>query len=179
MRALVSVAVIGVVALSAGVGTARAGCAAEVELRQPPQGLAASEPWTVDILVLQHGITPLADAFPRIEVVHAKSGERRAFAARPTDERGVYRAVVAFPSAGSWRYAVYDGFAAKDGSWSCARTHHSGSVTIARAGAADASGGRTGDAAAALGALAAAASAVALVGARRRRAGARRFGRTA
>ena len=177
MRALVTVAVMVVVALSAGVGTARAGCAAEVELPQPPQGLGAGEAWTVQILVLQHGITPLAGAYPRIEVVHAETGERRAFAARPTNERGVYRAVVAFPSAGSWRYAVYDGFAARDGSWSCARTHDSGSVTIVPAEAAGVSGGRTGDAAAALGALVAAASAVALVGSRRRRAGARRLGR--
>ena len=32
------------------------------------------------------------------------------FEAKPTDQPGVYLAKVKFPSEGTWRYAVYDGF---------------------------------------------------------------------
>jgi hypothetical protein len=49
------------------------------------------------------------------------------FKARPTGRLGVYRARIVFPSAGTWRYEVFDGFTAFGG----ARTHKFAPVKIA------------------------------------------------
>jgi hypothetical protein len=118
------------------VGTAAAGGWATVQLSSLPQGLSAGEPWVVDITVLQHGRTPLTGVKPTLTIrkVSARvtsgvaKGPTRTFAARPTDRPGVYRARVVFPSAGTWRYEVYDGFVKYGG----AQTHRFAPVTIAR-----------------------------------------------
>src|SRR6266542_3887463 len=52
-----------------------------------------------------------AEARPQVTIVNADTGARKTFTAVPTDvSRGVYEASVVFPSAGSWRYEVFDGF---------------------------------------------------------------------
>ena len=105
--------------------TALAGGWATVLLSSTPKGVAAGAPWNVRVTVLQHGVTSLADVTP---VVRIRKGDvRRAFPARPTAETGVYAARVVFPSAGVWRYAVWDGFVEYDG----ARTHTFAPVRIA------------------------------------------------
>jgi hypothetical protein len=105
--------------------TVLAGGWATVQLSSTPKGVAAGTPWKVEVTVLQHGVTPLADVEP---VVRIRKGEvRRAFPARPTGETGVYLARVVFPSAGVWRYAVWDGFVEYRG----ARTHTFAPVRIA------------------------------------------------
>jgi hypothetical protein len=119
-------------------GTAVAGGWATVQLSSTPRGLSAGEPWVVDITVLQHGRTPLdglkptltiRKSVPRITSGVAKGRPTiRTFAARPTGRPGVYRARVVFPSAGTWRYEVYDGFVQYGG----ARTHTYAPVRIAR-----------------------------------------------
>jgi hypothetical protein len=119
-------------------GTAVAGGWATVQLSSTPRGLSAGEPWVVDITVLQHGRTPLdglkptltiRKSVPRITNAVAKGRPTiRSFAARPTGRPGVYRARVVFPSAGTWRYEVYDGFVQYGG----ARTHTYAPVRIAR-----------------------------------------------
>jgi len=88
--------------------------------------------------VLQHGRTPLDGLKPTLTI--RKSPPRvtsgvakgrpttRTFAARPTGSPGVYRARVVFPSAGTWRFEVYDGFVQYNG----ARTHRYAPVRIAR-----------------------------------------------
>jgi hypothetical protein len=48
------------------------------------------------------------------------------FSARPTSRTGVYRARVVFPSAGTWRYEVFDAFTEYGG----ARTHKFAPVRI-------------------------------------------------
>jgi hypothetical protein len=119
--------------------TAAAGGWATVQLSStPPRGLSAGEPWVVDITVLQHGRTPLDGLKPTLTI--RKSSSRvtsdvakrrlttRTFAARPAGSPGVYRVRVVFPSAGTWRYEVYDGFVQYRG----ARTHHYAPVKIAR-----------------------------------------------
>ena len=125
-----------VLAALAAPGAAYAGCAATVGLAPPPAGLQPGETWRAEMLVKQHGVRPLPAAEPTLTIVNDANGERQTFAARKTDTVGVYRADVVFPSAGPWRYEAYDGFVAKDGSWSCARTHTFSAVTIGGEGAA-------------------------------------------
>jgi hypothetical protein len=88
---------------------ARAGGWATVELGEPPSGLVAGTPWRVELIVKQHGITPMAGVSPSIRIVNGDGVVRR-FAARPTDRVGVYVAEVTFPSAGTWRARIFDGF---------------------------------------------------------------------
>jgi hypothetical protein len=103
---------------------ATAGGWATVGLDPPPEGLAPGEPWAVELTLLQHGRTPLEGVQPRVIVQRNDGGGRREFAARATDEPGVYRASVVFGSAGTWNYKVDDDFAA---------THDFAPVTIGTA----------------------------------------------
>jgi hypothetical protein len=119
-------------------GTALAGGWATVQLSSSPKGLSAGDPWVVNIRVLQHGLAsqPLCCLKPTVAI--RRVGQSRStsvsltqkaltFRARPTSRIGVYRARVVFPSAGTWRYEVYDAFTAYGG----ARTHTFGPVRIA------------------------------------------------
>ena len=128
-KALVVGAVTGALAAA---GTASAGCFATAGISLPPGGLGAGEAWTAKLTVLQHGVTPMPDARPRVIIRNAKTGEQRTFAARPVDSHGHYAARVVFPARGSWRLSVHDGFAVKgyaDASL-CAQTHSFGAVSI-------------------------------------------------
>jgi hypothetical protein len=116
MRKLLLVTLLALVAAP----TADAGCWATVKLSSMPTARA----WTVDITPLQHGRTRLPDARPRIEIRNG-SGGWRSFAARTTATSGVFRARVVFPDAGTWRFRVWDGFAAP-----CGRYHSYRPVTL-------------------------------------------------
>lgn len=112
-------------------GSAGAGCFATAGLSLPPEGVAAGEPWTAKLTVLQHGVTPMPDARPEVVIENEKTGERRRFAARRVDGQGSYAARVVFPSRGSWKLAVFDGFAV--GGYparACQQTHTFGSITV-------------------------------------------------
>jgi hypothetical protein len=102
-----------IAAVLAAPSAANAGGWATVGFDPPPDDLAPREPWQIEMTILQHGITPLEGVEPRVIVTPAEGGDRKTFPARATDEPGVYRATVAFPSAGTWRYVVDDGFAAQ------------------------------------------------------------------
>jgi hypothetical protein len=109
--------------------TALAGGWATVRLSSSPKGLAADEPWVVDVTVLQHGLAtqPLSGLKPTVTIrmvtpfrsTSAAVKKSLTFKARPTSRTGVYRARVVFPDAGTWRYEVYDAFTTYGG----ARTH--------------------------------------------------------
>jgi YtkA-like len=86
-----------------------AGGWATVGLETLPAGVGAGETWMAEATILQHGQTPLEGVKPRV-LIDDNQGGRRAFAAAPTGEPGVYRARVVFPQAGSWRVSVEDGF---------------------------------------------------------------------
>jgi hypothetical protein len=88
---------------------ARAGGWATVELGGTPSGLVAGTPWRVELIVKQHGITPMTGVTPSIRIVSG-AGAVRTFPARPTRRPGRYVAVVTFPSAGAWRARIFDGF---------------------------------------------------------------------
>ena len=137
-KAIVLAAAVALVCASA----AYAGGWATVKLSSQPQGMAAGEPWIVDITVLQHGLAsqPLCCVKPTLtirKVVAARTTSStakqplvRIFKARPTSRVGVYRARVVFPGAGTWRYEIYDAFTAYGG----ARTHRFKPVRIAPSG---------------------------------------------
>jgi hypothetical protein len=134
-RAVIAAAAVALI----GACTALAGGWATVKLSSTPKGLAAGEPWIVDVTVLQHGLAsqPLCCLKPRVtirKVASARSPSSgldarasRTFTARATSRAGVYRARVVFPQAGTWRYEVYDGFTEYGG----ARTHRFKPVKIA------------------------------------------------
>jgi YtkA-like len=86
---------------------AEAGGFATVGLDPPPDG---SRAWQVELTILQHGRTPLDGLDPKVIV--ERGSVRRAFAAEPAGQRGVYRAEVVFPAPGTWHYVVDDGFTA-------------------------------------------------------------------
>jgi hypothetical protein len=120
-------------------GTAVAGGWATVKLSSTPKGLTAGQPWVAEITVLQHGLAtqPLSGLKPTVMIrkavvrsTAASGGPWLTFRAQSTARRGVYRARVVFPSAGTWRYAVYDGFTQYGG----ARTHTFSPVRIAARG---------------------------------------------
>jgi hypothetical protein len=114
--------------------TALAGGWATVKLSSSPNGVSAGEPWVVDIRVLQHGLAsqPLCCLSPTVTIRKVaasrstSSAVSKTFRARSTSRIGVYRARVVFPSAGTWRYEVFDGFTRYGG----ARTHKFAPVKV-------------------------------------------------
>ncbi len=87
-----------VVCLLVAAPAAQAGGFATVGMSSAP----TDREWAVDITVLQHGVTPLADVTPHVDI--SAGATTRTFAARPTGEPGVYRADVVFPHGGEWTY---------------------------------------------------------------------------
>ena len=133
MRPMSRIALLAAVALAALTGTAHAGGWATVELGETPSGLVAGEPWQVELIVKQHGITPLAGVTPSVEITD-EAGAVHTFAARPTGKVGHYVAEVDFPAAGEWKTRLYDGF-------TDAVPHRLSPLTVAPAGGASASAG--------------------------------------
>jgi hypothetical protein len=115
-------------------GMASAGCMATVGLSPPPAGIAPGTTWTAELTVLQHGVNALpnaATARPTVTIVNAETGATKTFFARGTKNPEVFVADVVFPTAGSWRYEVYDDFSS-DGSQAvpCAQTHTFSAVSV-------------------------------------------------
>ena len=125
------IALLAAVAFAALTGTANAGGWATVELGEMPSGLVAGDPWRVELIVKQHGITPMAGVTPSVEIT--KGNDVRTFPARPTDEVGHYVAEVTFPAGGEWKTRLYDGF-------TDVVPHRLSPLTVAPAGGASASG---------------------------------------
>jgi hypothetical protein len=126
---------------------ASAGCWATVGLAPPPSETTAGKAWTAKLTVLQHSRNPLPDAasaVPKITILNG-SGVKKTFPAKASDPaKGVYEAKVVFPSGGTWRYEVFDGFSSWDGRPApCAKTHTFGSVQIGGPRAASSTGAET------------------------------------
>jgi YtkA-like len=126
MRPMSRIALTLVVCAAAFPASAQAGGWATVELGRAPAGLVAGEPWRVELIVKQHGITPLADASPRV-VIDDGRGVSKTFHARPTGTPGRYVAEVTFPSGGTWRARIYDG-------WTDAVPHRLAPLTVSPGG---------------------------------------------
>ncbi len=132
MRPMSRIALLAAVAFAALTGTAHAGGWATVELGDMPSGLVAGEPWRVELIVKQHGITPMADVTPSVRIDDG-AGTVRTFNARPIAKVGHYVAEVMFPSGGEWKTHIFDGF-------TDAVPHRLSPMTVAGAGGASASG---------------------------------------
>lgn len=97
------------VALALLPASAVAGGFATVGLSSLPDGGHPGEPWNVELTILQHGVTPMADLNPTVTIRNGDQTEM--FRARPVPgETGVYRAEVIFPTAGTWDYEINDDF---------------------------------------------------------------------
>ena len=107
----------------------------------PPEGVGPGEQWNAELTILQHGVTPLEGVEP--SVIVTRGDARREFAARPTGEPGVYRADVVFPTAGTWRYEVDDGFTAVH-SFPAVRVGNGGAEPVAAAASTGSSAGSDG-----------------------------------
>ena len=102
MRPMSRIALLAAVAFAALTGTAHAGGWATVELGEMPSGLEAGKTWRVELIVKQHGITPMAGVTPSVRINNG-AGAVRTFTARPTAKVGTYVADVTFPSGGTWK----------------------------------------------------------------------------
>jgi hypothetical protein len=110
MRTFTAVAAAALAAALVAPATGVAGGFATVGLSSFPENARPGDEWVVDLTVLQHGVAPLEGVHPRVLI--APDEDTQAFAARPTDRAGVYRARVEFEAAGDYRIRVDDGFAA-------------------------------------------------------------------
>lgn len=127
MRRLLLVLALLAVALP---GATAAGGWATVQLSSLPTGTKAGDTWKAELLVLQHGRTPLEGVSPVIRI-RSGDGVSDEFPARPTGEPGRYAVDVVFPAAGTWQWEIWDGFS---------QTHTYAPVTIGGgAGAGDGS----------------------------------------
>jgi hypothetical protein len=130
-RILIAVVLVGALVQA---GAASAGCMATVGLAPPPAGIAPGTTWTAELTVLQHGVNALPNAKtarPTLTIVNTETGTTRTFVARGTRNPEVFVADVVFPTAGSWRYEVYDDFSEADGqAVPCARTHTFAAVSV-------------------------------------------------
>jgi hypothetical protein len=89
---------------------AAAGGWATVQLGEaPPADLRAGAPWDVELIVKAHGITPVDGVTPSIRITN-DAGAARTFKATPAGKPGTYRATVTFPSEGTWRTRIFDGY---------------------------------------------------------------------
>jgi hypothetical protein len=124
MRRLILFSLLAAALLPASV--ASAGGWATAGVGPPPDGgIGAGDTWNAEVTILQHGQTPLVGVKPTL-TIRNDSGKAVTFPARPTGKPGVYLAKVKFPSAGKWRYEVYDGF----GTYGGAKTHTFGAITV-------------------------------------------------
>ena len=88
---------------------APAGGFATVQLSSLPTGTDAGGTWTPTLTILQHGVTPLDGLQPAVRISDG-AGDLQMFAATPAREAGTYVADVRFPTEGTWRYEIWDGF---------------------------------------------------------------------
>jgi hypothetical protein len=124
MRLLLAVAAFVALAFPA---TAMAGGWATVEVAPPPGGIDPGEPWRAEMLVKQHGITPLDDARPSILIDNGR-GETQQFFAEHAGRPGTYVVDVTFPSEGTWKARVFDG-------WTDATPHRLAPIAVPTTGA--------------------------------------------
>ena len=90
--------------------TAAAGGYATAGLAPPPAGIEPGDTWRAEITIKSHGVTPAEGLRPTLTI---RGPETRTFAAKPAGRPGVYVAEVVFPTAGSYRYEVMDGYASQ------------------------------------------------------------------
>lgn len=107
MRSLIPLLVLAVaIALP---GAAHAGGWATVEASGVPDGVSAGQTFELELVVKQHGRTPLDGLTPRVQIT-GDDGDTRTFTAVPAGAPGTYVAELAYPSTGTWQTRLFDGF---------------------------------------------------------------------
>lgn len=124
MRLLLAAAALVVLAFPAA---AAAGGWATVEVARPPGGIDPGEPWRATLVVKQHGMTPLDDARPSVLIDNGR-GESKQFFAEHAGRPGTYVVDVTFPSEGTWKARVFDG-------WTDATPHRLAPIEVPTTGA--------------------------------------------
>lgn len=81
---------------------------AVISVEDLPDYAVPGRPLELVFTIRQHGVEPMAGLEPTVEI--ARGSEQRRVAAAPTDRKGVYRARLAFPSAGDWAVTINSGF---------------------------------------------------------------------
>ena len=80
----------------------------DIRISSAPNGTDAGEPWVTNVIVTMPGNGRLGGVRPRMII--RQGSVRETFPTEPTGKKGVYRVSVVFPSRGTWRYGVDDGF---------------------------------------------------------------------
>jgi hypothetical protein len=88
-------------------GTALAGGWANAIMDDPPPDPpSAGEPFTIGFTLLQHGVTPVNDPAPVVNLRNPATGEVLSVTATQEGESGHWVATITIPSDGVWRYEV-------------------------------------------------------------------------
>lgn len=101
------------VLLLALIPSALAGGWASVEVDDLPSGIRAGETWTVGMMVLRHGVTPVHMAGPgqpmepTFQATNAATGEKVVAVAVPAEEVGRFTLEVTLPTEGEWEWTIY------------------------------------------------------------------------
>lgn len=91
-----------------------AGGFAVVTLDELPTNVVAGQPLAIGFMVRQHGVSPMTGIIPTLIARHPDTGETLRATALPEGARGHYAATITFPSSGTWRWVINDGFATSD-----------------------------------------------------------------
>ena len=98
-----------------------------VRISQAPNGTDAGEVWVTNVIVTMPGNGRFGGVSPRMII--RQGSVQQTFPTERTGKKGVYRVSVVFPSRGTWRYGVDDGFGRLEHGGS--RVHRFPPVTIA------------------------------------------------
>jgi plastocyanin len=83
-----------------------AGGYAVVRLDEKPDEVFVEKPWTFGFMVLQHDVSPNSDVTPVLRAQHKETGETITATGVQLGEVGHFVAVVTFPRAGEWKWAI-------------------------------------------------------------------------
>ena len=90
-------------------GAAHAGGWATVEASGVPEGVSAGQTFDLELVVKQHGRTPLNDVTPSVQIT-SPDGDRQTFTGTHAGRPGTYVVEMAYPTAGTWATQLFDGF---------------------------------------------------------------------
>lgn len=100
-----SLAVVLVATLALALPVAAGGWAT-AELDEPLGKVEAGTPVSIGFMILQHGVTPFANAEPVLTAVHRESGDSVSADGKADGVEGHYVAEVTFPSEGTWSWSI-------------------------------------------------------------------------
>jgi plastocyanin len=107
MKRIVLAMFLGLSTLFTGATQATAGGWALIELVEPLPAITAQQPVTFDVLVLQHGVTPVTGGDVSLSATNRETVRSiTATAQEVPASAGVYRFEVTFPVGGTWKWHI-------------------------------------------------------------------------